>query len=214
MDLVQREVPRERRVPHGRADERRNHQEAFTIVPNITKTCSILLSLRKGTTREKMIRKEGDTQVQAGDPVARLQKGQQNILLCKAHHFHLRQQGKLIPDLPPDQPLLLIDGQQALRTRRFLATTLVPEDPAVRTVQDASAVLYYLLRDHSALMMDRQHIPPPEPEVRQGELEVLTGGVPMVHSRGHTVQGVQEDVEAEVRRVADRHLGLLIIGAL
>ena len=60
VDLVQREVPRERRVPHGRADELRNHQEAFTIVPNITKTCSILLSLRKGT-REKMIRKEGDT---------------------------------------------------------------------------------------------------------------------------------------------------------
>ena len=36
----------------------------------------------------------------------------------------------------------------------------------------------------------------------------------MVHSRGLTVQEVQEDVAAEVRRVADRHLGLLIIGAL
>lgn len=73
VDLVPREVHREKRKKRGRVGELKNHMTA----PGIIRTCSIPLILGKrivGTRMggEMMIKKEEDTQAQAEDLAALL----------------------------------------------------------------------------------------------------------------------------------------------
>ena len=166
---------------------------------------------------EMMVKKEEDIQAQAEDPVALLQKARPNILLCKAHHCHLPQQAKHILDPLHDQQLRLavLTGELLAQcTRRFLGTISVLGDLAAPTVQGGNAVLYYLRKGHSVLMIDNHPIPPAGPEVLLEGLAVLTEEVPTVLNQGPTAHEVQEDVIAEVLRVADKHLALLITGVL
>ena len=221
VDLVQRGVRREKGKRQGRAGELRNRQEVSMTAPGIIKTCSIPLSLIKrvvGTRMAgEMVKREEDIQAQAEDPAALLEKARQNILPCKVHHSRPPQQVKHIPDPLHDRqrPLaVLTEELLAQYTRRSLGTISVQEDLVAPSVQGGNAVLYYLLKGHSALMTDKHPIPPAGREVLLEGLAVLTEGVPTVHNQGPIAREVPEDATAGVLRVVDRHLGLLIIDVL
>lgn len=222
VDLVPREAHREKRKKQGRVGKLRIRQEVSMTAPDIIRTCYILLTLSKrgaGTRMagEMMIKKVEDTQAQAEDPTALLQKAKLNILQCKVHHFRPLQQLRRIRDPLPDQlrPLVVLTGELlAQYTRRFLGAFSVPEVLAAPTVQGVNAVLHYLRKGHSALMIDKHPIPQAEQEAPSEGLAVLREGVLTVHNQEPTAQEVPEDAIAGVLRVADRHPALLTIDVL